>query len=140
METLHRDRAEHRAIKMMLGLARRLCPDPRDFVAEAKRQHNTLALLDGTTVDKRIVLLGSDPGKVRYRRPKKDDPVQAGQPERARTQVPDPAELLATQRPDDEALDVAIADGMSPGGFSSSGVRRYWRSPRPDRPNTAPTL
>ncbi|WP_020385277.1 hypothetical protein [Kribbella catacumbae] len=111
-----RDLAEHRASTMMLGLARHLYPDAKDFVAEAKRQHNMLALPDGTSVDKRLVLLGSDPAKVKYRKPKKDDPVQAEQLTRAQTQIPDPAGLLAVQRPDHEALDVAITDSMSPGG------------------------
>lgn len=116
MAGFDRDRAEHRAIEMMLGLARHLYPDAKDFVAEAKRQHSMLALPDGTSVDKRLVLLGSDPEKVRYRKPKDDDPVQAEQLTRARAQVSDPAALLAMQRPDGEALDVAIADSMSPGG------------------------
>ncbi len=116
MAQFDRDHADHLAVKMMLGLARHFYPDAKDYVAEAKRQHNTLTLPDGTTVDKRLVLIGSDPDKVRYRKPRKDDPVQAEQLAHAREQFPDPAGLLATQRPDDEALDVAIADSMSPGG------------------------
>ncbi|GAA2449284.1 hypothetical protein GCM10010191_78570 [Actinomadura vinacea] len=95
----------------MLVAARDLFPHAKDFVAEAKRQHNLLAPPDGTAVDKRLVLLGSDPEKVKYRKPKKDDPEQATQLARAQEQVPDPADLMATQRPKDQELDVVLDDG-----------------------------
>lgn len=114
--TFERDSAAHREGASMLEMAKMFYPDAKDFVAEAKRQHNLLALPDGTFVDKRLVLLGSDPEKVKYRKAKKDDPEQAEQLARAQAQVPDAAMLLATQRPDAQALDVAIADSMSPGG------------------------
>ncbi|MFI9629246.1 hypothetical protein [Streptomyces sp. NPDC052042] len=96
---------------MMLTRARIAFPDAKDFVAEAKRQHNLLTLPDGTSVDKRLVLIGSDPEKVKYRKAKKDDPVQAEQLARAQEQLPDPADLLRTQRPEAEALHVRLADG-----------------------------
>ncbi|MFC4048348.1 hypothetical protein ACFOY4_01520 [Actinomadura syzygii] len=95
----------------MLVTARGVFPHAGDFVAEAKRQHNLLALPDGTGVDKRLVLLGSDPEKVKYRKPKKDDPEQAEQLARAQAHVPDPADLLATRRPNSQALDVVLDDG-----------------------------
>ncbi|MFG1857459.1 hypothetical protein ACGFJT_36880 [Actinomadura geliboluensis] len=95
----------------MLVTARRVYPRAEDFVAEAKRQHNLLTLPDGTAVDKRLVLHGSDPDKVRYRKQRKDDPDQAEQLARAKRQVPDPADLLATQRPKSQELHVVLDDG-----------------------------
>ena len=116
LATFEQDAAAHRDSKVMLETAKLFFPDAKAFVAEAKRQHNLLALPDGTFVDKRLVLLGSDPEKVKYRKARKDDAEQTKQLARAQAQVPDPAKLLATQRPDAHALDVAIADSMSPGG------------------------
>ncbi|MFK0244544.1 hypothetical protein ACIQUM_07585 [Amycolatopsis azurea] len=104
-------RIEHVEHDTMLRKARLSYPDAGDFVAEAKNQHNQLTLPDGTAVDKRRVLLGSSAETVKYRKPKKTDPIQAEQVTRARHQVPDPAALLATQRPDTEALCVGLPDG-----------------------------
>ncbi|MFE4834479.1 hypothetical protein ACFRAU_07335 [Arthrobacter sp. NPDC056691] len=101
----------HREQAAMIGLAKYFYPDAKDFVTEAKRQHNLLALPDGSGVDKRAVLLGSDPEKVKYRKPKKDDHWQAAELARAQAQVPDPAVLLATRRPASEALTVVLPDG-----------------------------
>lgn len=100
----------------MIALASMLFPDAKDFVAEAKRQHGLLTLPDGSTVDKAAVLIGSDPEKVRYRKPSAKDPQQAELLARAQAAVPDPAELLATQRPKEMALDVVMADSSVPGG------------------------
>lgn len=94
-----------------LVIAKQTFAKATDFVAEARRQHNVLTLPDGSTVDKALVLLGSDPEKVRYRKPKKGDHYQNKQLARAQAQVEDPAALLATQRPDDQALHVVMADG-----------------------------
>lgn len=105
------DLAEHLAHDVMLKVAKLIHPDARAFVAAAKDQHSALRLPDGSTVDKRLVLLGSDPEKAKYRKARKDDPVQAEQLVRAQAQVPDPAELLATQRPEEEKLDVVLDDG-----------------------------
>ncbi|MDO4254351.1 MAG: hypothetical protein Q4C81_04275 [Kocuria sp.] len=105
------ERIAHLEQDMMLTRAKLVFPEAADFVAEAKRQHAELVLPDGTCVDKRLVLLGSDPSKVKYRKPKKDDPDQAEQLARAQAQVPDPADLLATQRPESEKLDVRLPDG-----------------------------
>ena len=116
MGVFEAEMAEYREHELELRMARRVFPDAKEFVARAKEQHNQLHLPDGTVVDKRLVLLGSDPEKVKYRKPKKDDPVQAEQIARAQAQVPDPADLLATQRPEEEKLDVFIADSFSPGG------------------------
>ena len=108
--------AEHQEHALMLRMARMFFPDAKAFVAETKEQHNALTLPDGSVVDKRLVLLGSDPAKVKYRKAKKDDPLQAEQLARAQEQVPDPADLLATQRPEEDKLDVFIADSLSPDG------------------------
>ncbi|MEU6263688.1 hypothetical protein, partial [Saccharopolyspora shandongensis] len=113
MSVFTAERIEHVEQDMMLHRARLLYPDAKDFVAEAKRQHALLTLPDGTTVDKRLVLLGSAPEKVKYRKPRNDDPDQAEQLARAQTQAPDPAELLATQRPNTEVLNVCLPDGST---------------------------
>ncbi|MBT8162921.1 MULTISPECIES: hypothetical protein [Arthrobacter] len=105
------EQLEHQQQARMIEAARRVYPDARDFVAEARRQHGLLTLPDGSTVDKHLVLLGSDPVKVKYRRPAKADQLQAAQLARARELVPDPAVLLATRRPEAEALKVRLDDG-----------------------------
>ncbi|WP_026820018.1 hypothetical protein [Arthrobacter castelli] len=106
-----RDRIAHVQADTMLHRAKTLIPEAVEFVAEAKRQHAQLSLPDGSYVDKRDVLLGSDPAKVKYRKPKKGDPAQTDQLARAQQQVPDPADLLATQRPEAAALHVSMSDG-----------------------------
>ena len=105
------DRVEHAEQKNMLLRAKNLHPDARDLVAAIRDQHNSLPLPDGSSVDKRLVLLGSDPEKVKYRNPKKGDPEQNEQLVRAREQVPDPAELLARQRPETQAMHLHLHDG-----------------------------
>lgn len=102
----------HQRQQIMIETARTRFPEAVDFVAEAKRQHNLLTLPDGSTVDKRLVLLGSDPEKVKYRKPKKDDPDQCEQIVRAQTQVPEPADLLATQRSESQALNIVLPSGV----------------------------
>lgn len=95
-----------------IGIARETFKnDAAAFLTEAKRQHGLLVLPDGSTVDKTRVLLGSDPARVRYRKPKANDPVHLEQRERAMRQVPNPADLLAMQRPASMALDV-ISNGF----------------------------
>lgn len=105
------DRLERLEQENMLLRARQVFPDPLDFRAQAKSQHDLLTLPDGSTVDKARVLSGSDPEKVKYRKPKKDDEQQNEQLARAQAQVGDPADLLATQRDDSTKLDVVLADG-----------------------------
>lgn len=92
-----------------------LYPDPRQFRDEALRQHNELTLPDGSRVDKRRVLLGSDPTTVRYRKPKSDDPEQRQQLHQAMAFYPNPADLLATQRPASEELVVVHGDDVFDG-------------------------
>ncbi|WP_219152277.1 hypothetical protein [Amycolatopsis sp. TNS106] len=104
-------RIEHLEHEVMLRRAKLCFPDANDFLAEARHQHNRLTLPDGSTVDKRLVLLGSSPEKVKFRKPKKDDPIQAAQVARAQAAVPDAAMLLATQRPATESLNVLLPDG-----------------------------
>ncbi len=105
------DSREHNQQVEMIRLAKLVHPDPRDFVAAARDEHNTIALPDGTTVDKRLVLLGSDPAKVSWRKPKKDDPEQNEQLARAQSQVSTAAELLARQRPKEQELFLTLDDG-----------------------------
>jgi hypothetical protein len=105
------DAADYDEGVRMIAQAKALFPDARDFVATAKKQHNLLVLPDGTAVEKPLVLLGSDPAKVSYRKPKKDDPAQTEQLLRAQSQVPVPADLLARQRPAEQALHVVLTDG-----------------------------
>lgn len=104
----HSDSAGYREHAEMIAKAKAIFPDARDFVAEAKRQHNALPLPDGTFVDKQLVLLGSDPEKVAYRKPRKGDDVQCEQLARAQAQVPVAADLLARQRPATQALFVHL--------------------------------
>lgn len=111
MHTYLRDTLEHLQHSLMLTRAGQMFPSALDFVAEAKRQHNELTLPDGSKVDKRLVLLGSDPEKVRYRKPKKGEDEQNEHLARAQAQVSDPAELLATQRDESSKLDVVLPDG-----------------------------
>ncbi|MFD2794607.1 hypothetical protein ACFS27_13705 [Promicromonospora vindobonensis] len=125
----------------MLQRARIAFPDAKDFVAEAKRQHHLLALPDGTWVDKRLVLLGSDTEKVKYRKPKKDDPEQTAQLARAQAQTSDPADLLATQRPEAEALHVRLADGTVLDGKAVLAVTSAAKAVYRDEPaKRAPAL
>lgn len=105
------DSAANRQQAEMITIARHVLPEATAFIAAAKDQHNALRLPDGSTVDKRLVLIGSDPDKVRYRKPKKGEPEQNEQLARAQEQMPDPADLLATQRPDDDKLNVVLTDG-----------------------------
>lgn len=105
------DRIEHARQENMLLRAKALHPDPRDLVAAIRDQHNALLLPDGSSVDKRLVLLGSEPKKVKYRQPKKGDPDQNEQLARAQAQVECPAELLSAQRPPEESLQLHLPDG-----------------------------
>lgn len=137
--TFSEDAAGYDEAMRMISQARALFPDPRDFVATAKRQHNTLVLPDGTAVDKQLVLLGSDPAKVTYRKPKKDDPVQAEQLQRAQSQVADPSALLARQRPAELALHVVLTDGTSIDGKvvlakTTEATAEYRDAPAKTRP------
>ena len=116
METFKRECTEYNSQIEMIAVACHTHADARGFVRVAKEQHNQLHLPDGSTVDKRLVLYGSDPQKVKYRKPKKDDPVQVAQLEHAQALIPDAAALLATQRPDEQKFDVIIADSRQPDG------------------------
>lgn len=141
MQVFRTESHEHLDQAIMLQQARLTFPDARDFIAEAKRQHNLLTLPDGGTVDKRQVLLGSDPEKVRYRKPKKDDPDQAAQLRAAQEQVPDPAQLLATQRPADQALNVVVDDGtVLEGKTVLTNTTASKAAYRDEPPKKAPTL
>lgn len=100
-------------IRMARGL---FAADAQKFLELAKDQHNVLTLPDGRRVDKRLVLIGSDPEKVRYRKPKAgvtdEASLQREQLAAAQAQLPDPADLLATQREATMQYDVVLADGL----------------------------
>lgn len=115
-QLLRLDGFEYEASVLALEKAKVLIPDARAFVAEAKRQHNALPLPDGTYVDKMLVLSGSDPEKVKYRKPKNGDELQNEQLARAQEQVPGAADLLARQRPKEQALNVALPGGLTING------------------------
>lgn len=136
-----RERVEHRIHAALIERAKLLFPDARDFVAEAKRQHNLLTLPDGTTVDKRIVLLGSDPAKVKYRGAKKGDDERNEAIARATSQVPDTATLLATQRDANQELDVVVAgDILLPGKIVLATTSASKASYRDEPARRAPML
>lgn len=113
---LNRNRFIHDQVQFMLQVnmlerVRQAFPDACDYVAAAKDQHNQLTLPDGSHVDKRLVLYGSDPAKVKYRNPKKGDDQQNEQLARAKALQSDPVALLSTQRDEGAALDLMLADG-----------------------------
>jgi hypothetical protein len=95
----------------MILRAKTYYPEATSLVAEAKRQHRQLSLPDGSTVDKNQVLIGAKPETAKYRKPKRTDPDQAEQIDRARRQLPEAADLLARQRSADQALYVWLPDG-----------------------------
>lgn len=95
--------ASHEA---MLALAKEVFPDPLDFRTEAKRQFESLRLPDGSVVEKAKVVSGK-----KWRKPNPDDPEQSEQLQRAQAQLDDPLQLLDTQRPKTEELDVYLKDG-----------------------------
>lgn len=111
MATFEDDLREHTVQTTMIQLAQVLHPEAVDFITEAKRQHNLLTLPDGSTVDKALVATGATPEKAKWRRPKKGDEVQNEQLARAQEHFEDPWDLLKTQRPDSEKLDVILDDG-----------------------------
>lgn len=136
-----RGRLATRNAQESIDLARQLFPSATDFIATAKEQHNLLTLPDGSTVDKRLVLLGSDPEKVKYRKTKKDDPVQAEQLARAQHQLPDPADLLRTQRPESEALNIVLPSGTVLEGKTVLAVTTASKAAYRDEPaKKAPVL
>lgn len=95
--------ASHEA---MLELAQQVYPNPLDFRAEAKRQFESLRLPDGSVVEKSKVISGKN-----WRKPDPKDPDQNEQLARAQAQLDSPAQLLDTQRPKAEELDVYLPDG-----------------------------
>lgn len=95
----------------MIEQARQAYPDPKELVLAARAEHDRIELPDGSTVNKSMVLMGSNPEKVSWRRPKKDDPEQNEQLIRAQAQVRTAAALLARQRPDEEKMLCTLEDG-----------------------------
>lgn len=127
----------HQITTTLSRRARDRFPDPADLLEAAKDEHNRLVLPDGSAVDKRLVLLGSDPATVRYRRPRKDDPGQAEELERARRVFPDPADLLARQRPDSQRFQVHLDDGTvvdAKALLTTTTASRAAYRPDPDEP------
>lgn len=111
IEFFRAELAQYKAKATVIDLAKQHYPDPRDFIAEARRQHDTITLPDGQTVQKNVVLHGSDPEKVVWRKPLKNDPERDEQLAIAQAQIHDAAELLALQRPDNEKLNIVLDDG-----------------------------
>lgn len=99
-ETRQREYVEQKRQRV---IARLVYPDARDCRAEAKRQHGLLTLPDGSHVMKSAVIYHGA-----YRKPVPGDPDQCEQLARAQAQVPDPAELCATQRPESRQWDVEL--------------------------------
>ena len=97
-ETWHQKVVEWDSWAEHIALAQHYYPDPADLVAATRAEHARITLPDGSTVDKPNVLLGSDPAKVSWRKPKKGDDVQNEQLARAQEQIDTPADLLALQR------------------------------------------
>lgn len=104
--------AEYNEQQSMIDLAKASFSSASEFLATAKEQHNRLYLPDGSYVDKGLVLFGSNPLTVRYRKPKSSDPIQVAQLEKAQAAYPNAADLLATQREASQALDVVLDDGQ----------------------------
>lgn len=117
MSAFAEQQKQYTALVDMIAVAKTICEEPSDFIARAKAQHNLLTLPDGSTVDKAKVLVGSDPDKVRYRKPVKGDIEQNEQLARAQALVPAAADLLATQRDASEQLDLLVPDSHAPSGW-----------------------
>lgn len=99
-ETWHAKVVEWDQWAANIEACRQAYPDPADLVQATRAEHTRITLPDGSTVDKPNVLLGSDPEKVTWRKPKKGDEVRNEQIARAQAQVDTAAELLARQRPE----------------------------------------
>ncbi|MDP9903169.1 hypothetical protein [Arthrobacter bambusae] len=111
VQAYHAASAEHHRQQEMLDRAKIVFPAASELVKAAREQHNTIMLPDGTRVDKRLVLLGSDPEKVRWRKPKTDNPVQVEHLGRAQRAFTEASSLLARQRPAEQELWVTLDDG-----------------------------
>lgn len=105
------ERAEWDAQAAMIEAARAAYPDPRDLVLATRAEHERIELPDGSTVDKPLVLIGSDPAKVSWRKPKKGDAAQNEQLARAQGQVRTAAALLDRQRPAEDKMLHTLPDG-----------------------------
>lgn len=106
MKAYAADKLAYAEAENMLLRAQSTFPDPLDFRAAAKRQHELLTLPDGSRVTKSLVISGK-----KWRKSKKGDDVQNEQLALAQEQVTDPEELLATQRPKAEELNVVLPTG-----------------------------
>lgn len=105
----------------MLVRARQLYADPRDLVAAAKTQHDTIVLPgSGMPVSRSSLMIGSDPTKARWRNPKKAKKNQELSTEDmrfnlllqlAQLECETPANALALQRDPDLALTLELEDG-----------------------------
>lgn len=111
----HRLQAKHLQEQIEIARATAAFEDAQQFLQQAKEQYNALTMSDGTVVDKALVLIGSTPDRVRYRKPKSGDDEQARlqreQLEAAQQQYPDPVDLLALQAEESTRYDVRLDDG-----------------------------
>jgi hypothetical protein len=90
------DIIEHLEAQLTLDEAKACFPDAGGLLAEAKRQAALVVLPDGTEINYKAVLLGSDPEKVHYRKSApKAEPDAGWMIAKAQEFYPDPAALLA---------------------------------------------
>lgn len=115
LELWQKDLENYESAVEQLERVKDLYPDPKDYTAAAKAQHDALPLPDGSFVDKAVVLNGSKPETVKYRKPKKGDDDQNEQLARAQAQVEDPADLLAAQRTGLTHFDLVTDHGLIEG-------------------------
>lgn len=110
-EKLHAQSVDH---KRQIQVVRAVFDTTDAYLAAAKDQHNALVLPTGLTVDKRQMLIGSDPAKVRYRKPKVGNTPEAQQHNAhlaaAQQCFPQAADLLACQRTDLGQRDLVWGD------------------------------
>ncbi|KIA72682.1 hypothetical protein ANMWB30_24500 [Arthrobacter sp. MWB30] len=101
VEAFNADTIEYLEAQLALAETKHYFPDPKALVAEAKRQAATIDLPDGTPINRKVVLLGSDPLMVRYRkRAPKTDADSDWMIAKAQEFYPKAADLLALAKPD----------------------------------------
>lgn len=90
------DLIEYQEAQLALEAAQSAFPDARELLVEAKRQAALVVLPDGTPINYKSVLLGSDPEKVHYRKTvPKAEPENEWMIAKAQEHFPDPVSLLA---------------------------------------------
>ncbi|GAB5079725.1 hypothetical protein [Arthrobacter sp. AD-310] len=104
------DIIEYQEAQLALKETQEFFPDPCDLIAEAKRQAALVVLPDGTEINYKAVLLGSDPEKVHYRKTApKAEPDSEWMIAKAKQFYPNPADLLALAK--DEPHKLTLPNG-----------------------------